>query len=177
MLCQHISIGQHIYWDNCLWNPRNWWAKRPVHKIKCEVCEAVHVGETDRSLHSRFNKLQRSSSTTSEVTKHIHVEQPHHSVELDNTEFLKTESRWFERVGKEAIYIRALNPSLNRDGGRYNVPPSVGQHHEEESEGRPDWWGRGAGRVDLMHHRHAQHPQQHLLDDRTEEDESHYRKL
>ena len=24
---------------------------------------------------------------------------------------------------KEAIYIRALNPSLNRDGGRYNLPP------------------------------------------------------
>ena len=33
-----------------------------------------------------------------------------------------TESRWFERGVKEAIYIKALNPSLNRDGGRYNLP-------------------------------------------------------
>ena len=98
----------------------------------------MHVGETDRSLKSRFNKLQRSSSTTSEVTKHIHVEQPHHSVELDNTQFLTPESTWFERGGKEAIYIRALYPSLNIDGGRFSVPPSVGQHHEEESDGRPD---------------------------------------
>ena len=24
---------------------------------------------------------------------------------------------------KEAIYIRAVNPSLNRDGGRYKLPP------------------------------------------------------
>ena len=24
---------------------------------------------------------------------------------------------------KETIYIRVLNPSLNRDGGRYNLPP------------------------------------------------------
>ena len=43
--------------------------------------------------------------------------------ELENTEILTTESRWFERDMKEAIYIRALNPSLNKDGGRYNLPP------------------------------------------------------
>ena len=58
-------------------------------------------------------------STTSEVSKHIHVNHPQHSVELENTEVLTTEPRWFERGVKEAIYI---NPSLNRDGGRYNLP-------------------------------------------------------
>ena len=45
-----------------------------------------------------------------------------HSVELENTEVLTTEPGWFERGVKEAIYIRALNPSLNRDGERYNLP-------------------------------------------------------
>ena len=35
---------------------------------------------------------------------------------------LTTEPRWFERGVKEAIFIRALNPSLNRDGGKYNLP-------------------------------------------------------
>ena len=46
-------------------------------------------------------------------------------MELDNTENpgLKTEPRWFERGVKEAIFIRALDPRLNRDGGRYNLPP------------------------------------------------------
>ena len=44
-------------------------------------------------------------------------------MELDNTEILTTKPIWFERGVKEAIYIRALNPSLNRDGGRYNLPP------------------------------------------------------
>ena len=35
-----------------------------------------------------------------------------------------TEPRWFKRGVKEAIYIRALHSSLNRDGGsRYNLPP------------------------------------------------------
>ena len=46
-------------------------------------------------------------------------------MELDNSEILTTESRWFERGVKEAIFITALNPSLNRDGGRYNLPPDV----------------------------------------------------
>ena len=69
----------------------------------------------ERSLKSRFNEHRRPSSTTSEVSKHIDIEHPEHSVELENTEILTTESRWFERGVKEA--------SLNRDGGRYNLPP------------------------------------------------------
>ena len=95
----------------------------PVYKIKSEECEATYIGKTERSLKSRFNEHRRPSSTTSEVSKHIHIEYPEHSVELENTKILTTESRWFERGVKEAIYIRALNPSLNRDGGRYNLPP------------------------------------------------------
>ena len=94
----------------------------PVYKIKCEEYDAVYVGKTERSLKARFSEHRRPSSTTSEVSKHIHVDHPQHSVELDNTEVLTTEPRWFERGVKEAIYIRALNPSLNRDGGRYNLP-------------------------------------------------------
>ena len=44
-------------------------------------------------------------------------------MELDNTEILTTEPRWFERGVKEAIFIKALNLNLNRGGGRYNLPP------------------------------------------------------
>ena len=95
----------------------------PVYKIKCEECDAVYVGEMERSLNARFSEHRRPSSTTSEVSKHIHMDHRQHSVELENTEVLTTEPRWFERGVKEAIYIRALNPSLNRDGGRYNLPP------------------------------------------------------
>ena len=36
---------------------------------------------------------------------------------------LSVEHKCFEREVKEAIHIRALKPSLNRDGGRYNLPP------------------------------------------------------
>ena len=69
----------------------------PVYKINCGECEATYVGETERSLKSRFNEHRTPSSTTSEIAKHIHVEQPEHYVELENTEILITESRWFKR--------------------------------------------------------------------------------
>ena len=72
---------------------------------------------------ANIGNLGQPSSTTSEVSKPIHVDHPKHSVEMDNTEVLTTEPRWFERGVKEAIYIRALNPSLNRGGGRHNLPP------------------------------------------------------
>ena len=47
--------------------------------------------------------------------------QPEDTVELDNTETLTTLPRWFERGVKEAIFTRALNPSLTREGERYNL--------------------------------------------------------
>ena len=95
----------------------------PVYKIKCEECEATYVVEKERSLKLRCNEHWKLRSTPSEVAKHIDLEQPEHSVELENTEILTTESRWLERGVNEAICIRAVNPSLNRDSGRYNLPP------------------------------------------------------
>ena len=55
----------------------------PVYHISCEDCDASYVGETERSLRARFGEHRRPSSTTSEVSKHIHSEQPQpfHQVE------------------------------------------------------------------------------------------------
>ena len=97
-----------------------WWGQYIRSNVKNMM---VYVGETERPLKARFSEHRRPSSTTSEVSEHIHVDHPQHSVELENTEVLTTEPRWFERGVKEAIYIRALNPSLNKDGERYNLLP------------------------------------------------------
>ena len=95
----------------------------PVFRITCENCEAAYVGETERSLKARFSEHRRPSSVNSEVSKHIHKDNPEHGVEMDKTEILAVEPKWFERGVKEAIYIRATKPSLNRDGGRFNLSP------------------------------------------------------
>ena len=87
----------------------------PVYKINCEECEATYVGETEHSLKARFGEHRRPISTTSEVLKHIHTDSPNNTITLENMKILSMEHKWLERRVKEAIYIRALKPSSNRD--------------------------------------------------------------
>jgi len=94
----------------------------PVYHIKCESCNANYVGETERSLKARFMEHRRPSTASSEVSKHIHTDNPDHGIELHNTKILAVEPRWFERGVKEAIHIELEKPTLNRDKGRYNLP-------------------------------------------------------
>ena len=51
---------------------------------------------------------------------------------LEKVEVLDREPRYFERGVKEAIYIRANELSLNKDGGRYKLPkvydPLIDRH-------------------------------------------------
>ena len=89
----------------------------PVYKISCEECEATYVGETERSLKARFGEHRIPSSTTSEVSKHIHTNSSDHTITLENTKILAVENKLFERGVKEAIHIGALKPSVNRDRG------------------------------------------------------------
>ena len=99
-----------------------------VYHIQCAgqnnrgPCTENYIGETERSLKTRFAEHKRPSSTTSEVSQHIHIESPGHTVSLDKVQILDTEQDYFVRGVKEAIYIRALKPSLNRDSGRFRLP-------------------------------------------------------
>ena len=95
----------------------------PVYHIPCSTCEADYVGKAERSLKATFDEHRRPSSSTSEVSRHIHTDCQGHTVHIEEAKLLTVEPKWFERGVKEAIYIRALHPSLNRDGGRYYLPP------------------------------------------------------
>ncbi|XP_066270838.1 uncharacterized protein [Branchiostoma lanceolatum] len=104
-----------------------------VYHIPCQgttrqgTCEEFYIGETERSLRTRFLEHKRPSSHSSEVSQHIHIESPGHTVSLDKVRILDTEQDYFVRGLKEAIYIRALQPSLNRDSGRYKLPGTFDQ--------------------------------------------------
>ena len=98
---------------------------------------------------ARFGEHRRPSSTTSEVSRHIHSDNPSHNIILENTKILSVEHKWFERGVKEAIRIRALNPSLNRDGGHYNLPPIwnniIKERLTENEAGTTSGGGGGGG--------------------------------
>ncbi len=94
----------------------------PVYHIPCTGCDAAYIGETERSLKARYLEHRRPSSVTSEVSKHIHGDAPDHHVDLETVNILTTDPGWFPHGVKEAIHIRVNQPSLNKDGGRYNLP-------------------------------------------------------
>ena len=87
----------------------------PIYHIQCggknkNNCSHDYIGETERTLKSRFMEHRRPSSTTSEVSKHINIDNPGHEIILDQVKILDRKSSWYERGVKEAVYIRALRP-------------------------------------------------------------------
>ena len=94
----------------------------PVYHIPCTDCSDDYVGESERSLKARFDEHKRPSTTSSEVSKHLYSNTPPHSIDLEKTNILVVETKWFKRGVKEAIYIKAKSPSLNRDGGVTSCP-------------------------------------------------------
>ena len=98
-----------------------------IYHIQCEgsteSCTDFYIGETERSLRTRFLEHKRpSSANSSEVAKHLHVDCPGHSVDFKNAKVLDQDQRWLERGIKEAVYIRAHKPTLNASPGRYLLP-------------------------------------------------------
>ena len=64
------------------WGRTKLWAQCTKLAVR-NVREATYVEETERSLNARFGEHRRPSSTTSEVSKHIHTygqPQPHQHV-------------------------------------------------------------------------------------------------
>ena len=99
----------------------------PIYHIACEGahgvdCDSVYIGETERTLKARFSEHRRPSCTSSDVSRHLHQDCPGHKITLDQVSILDRDSRWFERGVKEAIHIRANDPDLIRDRGRFQLP-------------------------------------------------------
>ena len=99
----------------------------PIYFIPCagsdHPCSEFYIGETDRSLWTRFSEHKRPSSVgKSEVAEHIHLESPGHQIDFSDAKVLDRDPRYFERGVREAIYIRAQRPTLNRNQGRFLLP-------------------------------------------------------
>ncbi|KAH3690377.1 hypothetical protein DPMN_193581 [Dreissena polymorpha] len=64
---------------------------------------------------------RRPSSTSSEVSRHIHDCKPGHAITMENVRNMDREQSWFERGVNDAFYIRALRLALNKYGVRYQL--------------------------------------------------------
>ena len=85
-------------------------------------CEGRYVGETERTVGARF---QEHLSTTSNALGHYksamlqHARVNGHHFRKDDVTVLCSENDWVKRGIKEALYIKALKPSINIDPGRH----------------------------------------------------------
>ena len=86
-----------------------------------------YVGETERTAESRlkehFSTAVQSGTSTLKSAVMAHArDKNHHFRPADLTILSSGNSNWHERGVKEAVYIRGLQPSINRDQGRHQLP-------------------------------------------------------
>ncbi|KAI8484087.1 hypothetical protein Bbelb_382050 [Branchiostoma belcheri] len=73
----------------------------------------------------RVKGCLKSISPPVPVERWLNIESPGHTVDLEGLRILDTKQDYFKRGIIEAIYIRALQPSLNRDGRRYRLQTTL----------------------------------------------------
>ncbi|KAH3721918.1 hypothetical protein DPMN_064867 [Dreissena polymorpha] len=71
-----------------------------TYYIKCdghpkEQCSMDYIGETKRNLKARLMEHRRLSSTSSQVSKHIHDCKPGQTITIKNVRILDREPSWF----------------------------------------------------------------------------------
>ncbi|XP_064610883.1 uncharacterized protein LOC135475069 [Liolophura sinensis] len=95
--------------------------KGVVYQLKCS-CNNSYIGETGRPLQTRIKEHQSSVQkldSKSAISDHIH-ENPSHNINWNTVRTLNmNQPHWKKRKLQEAIQIKRLKPSLNRDHGIY----------------------------------------------------------
>ena len=86
-----------------------------IYEITCGGCDKVYIGESGRSLKVRFKEHTRHTYPLTAVGEHCQA--TGHSIPPSNIKVLDTETPWYRRKVKEALFIREKQPPLNRDRG------------------------------------------------------------
>ena len=92
-----------------------------IYSIQCKHCDKEYVGETARSLGTRFKEHTDGKHPNSAVSEH--TQETGHLYTLQDVKVLNKEERHFSRKVREAIDIHKRKPALNRDRG-HEIPPS-----------------------------------------------------
>ena len=117
----HLKGGQTI--KDHLMSPKD---KDPINKksgviyrFKCDMvdCDDEYIGESATNFKERLKEHLKAPSPI-----YDHHNTSGHDVTIDNFTILRGEDQNLLRTIKEALFIRANNPSLNRNIGKYHLP-------------------------------------------------------
>ena len=94
-----------------------------IYRYKCDRvdCDDEYIGESARNFEERLKEHLKAPSPI-----YDHHNTSGHDVTIDNFTILGREDQNLLRTIKEALYIRANNPSLNRNIGKYHLPHYMG---------------------------------------------------
>ncbi len=103
-----------------------------VYHIPCnyDSCSASYIGETCRMLEERI-KDHITDPNSSIKQHHITTGHPLPSVNDNGVKVIGREVNSFKRKVKEAIFIKTNDPVLNRNVGKFNLPPIYDQLFED----------------------------------------------
>ena len=92
---------------------------RVIYRYKCDRvdCDDEYIGESARNFEERYKEHLKAPSP---IYDHHNISG--HDVTVDDFTILGREDHSLLRTIKEALYIRANNPSLNRNIGKYHLP-------------------------------------------------------
>ena len=83
-----------------------------IYKLKCS-CGKCYVGHTARNVYLRMEDHAKiTCSLLTAVGQHL-LENPEHTIEIENPEILGYSPYFSKRIIKEALYIQNHNPALN----------------------------------------------------------------
>ena len=90
-----------------------------IYKYTCDrvECDEEYIGESSRTFGERFKEHQKAPSP---IYDHYNI--TGHNIKLENFSIVGKEDQNLKRAIKEAMYIRANDPSLNRNVGKYHLP-------------------------------------------------------
>ena len=109
----------------------------------CET-KASYIGETSRQGRQRFKEHNSTAKQyTGDYKSAIiqHAADTGHSFRETDLTILDSDSNWHSRGIRESIFIRALNPSLNRRSNRndrYSLPPTYDSILKSSIKAPPD---------------------------------------
>ena len=87
-------------------------------------CPGRYVGETERTAAARF--AEHASTASNALGKYKsamlqHARENCHHFRQEDVTILSSEQDWVKRGIQEALFIRALKPSINIDPGRHSL--------------------------------------------------------
>ena len=90
-----------------------------IYWFRCDKIdnEEEYIGESSRTFEERYKEYLKAPSPI-----HEHQNSTGHITSVENFKIIGREDHNMARAVKEAIYIRANNPTLNRNIGKYNLP-------------------------------------------------------